>query len=156
MKKSVLNLLLFLSFTAQAQPAVIKINDLMHRLRHHDTTYVVNFWATWCKPCVKELPSLDSLHRQHLGNAVRVLLVSVDFADDLQKRLVPFLNKNKIAATCVLLDEINGNDYINRINPKWSGAIPATLVRKGDKFVFAEKPLVMAELEQMVEDARKP
>lgn len=155
MKKIVLSLLLFISLTSWAQPAVLKINDLMDRLRHPDTTYVVNFWATWCKPCVKELPALDSLHHRHLKNAVRVLLVSVDFTEDLQKRLVPFLNKNKIAATCVLLDEINGNDYINRINPKWSGAIPATLVRKGDHSVFAEKSLVMAELEQMVQDARK-
>ena len=148
--------LLLLGHMSVAQVQVYKIGDLLKRIEHPDTTYVVNFWATWCVPCIKELPAFDSLQTKHTGEALRVLLVSVDFAEDLKKRVIPFLESRAVRSQCVLLDESNGNDYINRICSGWSGAIPFTLVKKSTRAVHAEKPLVMAELEHMIGDARKP
>lgn len=127
-KNNFLFLLLFFAFASLAQkPAVYKINDLLKRIHNNsDTIYVVNFWATWCKPCVQELPDFESFNRQNKPALVKVLLVSMDFKEDLEKKVVPFLEKNKYSMEVVLLDEINGNDFINKINTKWGGAIPAT------------------------------
>lgn len=123
----------FTSLSAQ-KTAVYKINDLLKRINNNsDTTYVVNFWATWCKPCVAELPEFEKLHLEYIGSKVKVLLVSMDFIEEKDKKLKDFLGKNKYTCEVVLLDEINGNDFINKISEKWSGAIPATLITKKNK-----------------------
>ena len=123
----------FTSISAQ-KPAVYKINDLLKRINNNsDTTYVVNFWATWCKPCVAELPEFEKFHIENQGRKIKVLLVSLDFVEEIDKKLKDFLNKNKLTCEVVLLDEVNGNDFINKISEKWSGAIPATLITKKDK-----------------------
>jgi thiol-disulfide isomerase/thioredoxin len=131
----------FTSVSAQ-KPAVYKINELLNRINNDsDTTYVVNFWATWCKPCVAELPEFEKLHLDAKDNnrKTKVLLVSMDFVEELDKKLKDFLAKNKYTCEVVLLDEINGNDFINKISEKWSGAIPATLIVKpkprGNEFI---------------------
>jgi thiol-disulfide isomerase/thioredoxin len=141
--------------TVSAQPAVYKLPDLLDRLRNPDTLYVVNFWATWCKPCVKELPSFDSLQHSNEGKAIRVLLVSLDFAEDLHKRLVPFLRDRAVKSECLLLDEPDGNTFINAIHPGWSGAIPATLVRKGDITIFEERSLNARDLAMLCEQVSR-
>ncbi len=123
----------FTSVNAQ-KPVVYKINDLLKRINNSsDTTYVVNFWATWCKPCVAELPEFEKLHQVNKDQKVKVILVSMDFVEELDKRVKEFLDKNKYNCQVVLLDEINGNDFINKISEQWSGAIPATLIVKPEK-----------------------
>lgn len=118
-------LLAFLSFAQK--PAVYKINDLLKRIHNNsDTIYVVNFWATWCKPCVQELPDFESFNRQNKPAIVKVILVNMDFKEDMDKKLIPFLEKNKYSSEVILLDEVNGNDFIDKIHTKWGGAIPAT------------------------------
>lgn len=134
------------SVAAQSVSAVYKIDDLLKRVSHPDTIYVVNFWATWCKPCIQELPTFDSLQAQTQDQKVKVLLVTLDFKEDLHSKTNPFLKKRGVHAECVLLDEVNGNDFINRIDPRWSGAIPATLFRHGDKVSFIEKKTHLKEL----------
>jgi len=112
---------------AQQVGAVYKIGDLLKRIdRNNDTVYVLNFWATWCVPCVKELPAVDSFATAHKNEKVKVLLVSLDFKDELNAKVIPFLQKNHYATECVLLDEVNGNDFINKIDKRWTGSIPAT------------------------------
>lgn len=126
------------------QVAVYKIDNLLKRIHNtSDTTYVVNFWATWCKPCVAELPEFEKLHIDYKSKKVKVILVSMDFKEELTKRVKPFLQKNKYTSEVILLDEINGNDFINKISEQWSGAIPATLITKNNKtlFEFYEKKL---------------
>ena len=127
-KNNFLILFLIFAFVYFAQkPAVYKINDLLKRIHNNsDTIYVVNFWATWCKPCVQELPDFESFYRQNKPALVKIILVSIDFKEDLDKKLVPFLEKNKYNSEVVLLDEVNGNDFIDKINKKWGGAIPTT------------------------------
>ena len=100
------------------QVAVYKIDNLLKRIHNtSDTTYVVNFWATWCKPCVAELPEFEKLHINYKSKKVKVILVSMDFKEELTKRVNPFLQKNKYTCEVILLDEINGNDFINKISP---------------------------------------
>ena len=71
-----------------------KIDDLTKRIFNtNDTTYIVNFWATWCKPCVSELPEFEKLHQGSKGKQIKVLLVSMDFKEELDKKLKNFLEK---------------------------------------------------------------
>lgn len=151
-----LPILLFLgSFSlAQAQTRNVPVVKLPHLQRYltstADTTYVINFWATWCKPCIEELPNFEALQKQYAGKPVQVILVSLDFAKDLEKKVIPFVNRRQLQSTVFLLDEPDQNAWIDTIDPSWSGAIPATLFinpARGQRF-FIEKPLTPQQLEE--------
>ncbi len=135
---------------SQKVSAVYRINDLLKRLNSADTVYVVNFWATWCKPCVEELPAFDSLTAYASGSKIKVLLVCLDFREKKKKKVNPFLLRKNIRSECILLDESNGNDFINKINPTWSGAIPATLFKKNKAERFFEKKMKLYDLKKQV------
>lgn len=158
-KKPLLSVFLFAAFGLSSQNvSVYKIGDLLKRIHNNsDTVYVVNFWATWCKPCVAELPEFEQFNVEQKNNKVKVLLVSMDFKEDIQTKLVPFLKKNSYSAEVVLLDELNGNSFINQVSKEWTGAIPATLVTtKNNRSVFFEKKLTKAMLSEAVENVSKP
>ena len=113
-----------------------------------DKIYVVNFWATWCAPCIKELPYFEVLDQRE---DVEVLLVSLDFPKHKESRLLPFIKKNKLQSKVVLLDDANENYWINDIHPNWSGAIPATIVYNRHKRDFYERSFTQNELLNLVE-----
>ena len=94
----------------------------------NDTTYIVNFWATWCVPCRKELPDFEKINAAYKNKKVKVLLVSLDFPDNLEKGLMPFIKKNKVKSEVILLDDPNSNYWINKVDTNWDGNIPATLI----------------------------
>jgi len=118
----------------------------------NDTTYVINFWATWCAPCVKELPYFEELNRSTAenGKALRVILVSLDFPRQLQSRLLPFLKDRDITSTVVVLDDPDANSWIDQVDPSWSGAIPGTLIYRGERREFREQSFSRDELFQLV------
>lgn len=104
----------------------------------NDTLYVLNFWATWCKPCVEELPVFEQLHQNSQGRKLRVILVSLDFVRQLETRLLPFLERRRLEPEVVVLDQTGANDWLERIDPRWEGSIPATLLYRGQKRAFYE------------------
>jgi len=128
-------------FAQQVQ--VIKITDFQSRIKNNtDTTYVINFWATWCAPCVKELPDFDSLNNNFKNTKLKVILITLDFKEDLHSKVLPFLNKKNIKSEVNLLDEINGNYFIPIVSEQWSGAIPATLIinqKQNVQLIFEKK-----------------
>jgi thiol-disulfide isomerase/thioredoxin len=117
----------------------------------NDTTYVINFWATWCSPCVKEIGYFETLHRKYAGDKVQVVLVSLDFPNQVNRRVVPFLEEKKITAPVMLVTELDYNSWIDQVDPSWSGALPATLILHKDKRIFMEKELTENELFEHVE-----
>ena len=114
--------------------------------KSNDTTYVVNFWATWCSPCVKEIDYFEELHRNDQLKNIKVILVSLDFPNQVKERLIPFLEKKNITASVMLMTDLNYNTWIDQVDPSWSGAIPATLIYNKKNRVFLEKEISMSEL----------
>ncbi|MBX2875429.1 MAG: TlpA family protein disulfide reductase [Saprospiraceae bacterium] len=101
-----------------------------------DTTYVINFWATWCKPCVKELPYFEALHENFKGEKIKVILVSLDFKKDVEPKLIPFVEEHKLKSDVIALTDHKYNEWIDRVDPDWGGAIPVTVVYKQDQREF--------------------
>lgn len=106
-----------------------KADGLMKRLATgEDTVFIVNFWATWCGPCIKELPEFDKLANKYSGYPVKVLLVSLDFKNDYPAKIRRFVSKRKLPHEVVWLNETNANDFIPKITNEWQGSIPATML----------------------------
>ncbi|QWX85004.1 redoxin domain-containing protein [Cellulophaga sp. HaHaR_3_176] len=103
-----------------------------------DKIYIVNFWAMWCAPCIKELPVFQEYEKNNPN--VEVLLVSLDFPEDVDTKLKPFLKKKGITSNVVLLDDPDANSWIDKVNPKWSGAIPFTIIFNNENRSYHERP----------------
>ena len=122
---------------AQSPPLIVNFEEFQHTLtRDNDTLYVVNFWATWCAPCVKELPFFERMHEEFADANVKVVLVSLDFDDRLDNSLYPFIAKHNLQSEVIVLDDPKANQWIPKVDDSWSGAIPATLAFQGDTRVF--------------------
>jgi thiol-disulfide isomerase/thioredoxin len=141
-------LFLVFSFSAQSQNVkLINIDQLNERVKNGaDSTYVVNFWATWCAPCIKELPHFEKLQADYKSEKVKVLLVSVDFKSKLSAAVVPFVKRKGLKNEVFLLNESSPQEYIDRIDPSWSGSIPATLFIKNGKRKFVESEFTYEQL----------
>jgi thiol-disulfide isomerase/thioredoxin len=122
----------------QLKPIIHKTDSKVH---------VVNFWATWCAPCIKELPYFEELNKLE---GVEVVLVSLDFPKHKQKRLIPFVEKHKLQSKVVHLDDNDENYWINEISTTWSGALPATLIYTQNRRGFYEQSFTKEELFQEV------
>lgn len=152
MKYLIFFLVLFVTYAGFGQHIkVIKYPDLATIVSEPtDKILVINFWATWCGPCVKELPLFEALNTKYGGDNMEVLLVSFDFVEQKLKA-EDFATKKKLKSKLLLLDETDYNAFIDKIDPSWSGAIPATLMvnsRKGKKEFF-EREFKANELEEM-------
>lgn len=118
-------------------------------------TYVVNFWATWCGPCVKELPYFEKLNSEYKNKNVEVILVSLDFPHLYEKKLKPFIKKKQLKSKVIALDDPDMNSWIPKVDKSWSGSIPATVIYKNDERKFFEKSFTFDELEQEVKQFLK-
>ncbi len=151
--------LCFFFLTAQLSPAqevkhlsIKQLQEIYYRA--NDTTYVVNFWATWCGPCVTEMPALMQFYETHKNSNVQLLLISLD-QPKFEKQLKNFISKNKIAAPVYMLDAGKSFDWLPQIDKRWEGSIPATLVINYSKNIqqFYETPLQAGQLEYLIKKA---
>lgn len=115
--------------------------------KEDDKIRVINFWATWCKPCIAEIPYFEKLNENYRDENVEVVLVSLDFPDQVESRLIPFIKNNKLESEVVYLDDPHSNIWIPKVSESWSGAIPATLIYGNGKREFYEGSFTYEELE---------
>ena len=145
----------FLLFPVKPQQQVqeVTLEQLQSKVirPENDTLYVVNFWATWCKPCVAELPYFEKAGEKHKSSKVKVLLVSLDFLREKQK-LNQFVADRKLKSEVVLLNAGNPNVWIDKLETQWGGAIPATILyRSGEKIFFREGEFEQTELDSLLQ-----
>ena len=136
--------------TRAQQVEVIKFDELNRLITERDEEIrIFNFWATWCKPCVVELPYFEKLAATH-PEPLTVYLISLDFVEELDSKVKPFILKKNLQSEIKLLDETDYNAFIDRVSEDWSGAIPATLfvdARNGRK-AFYEGEIEERELRE--------
>ena len=130
----------------------LSIGELDERLDQSSESVVrvYNFWATWCAPCVRELPYFEEVNG---FDDVRVFFVSVDGIKDLKKVSNMAEKKNLKSPVWHLAGD--GNEYIGRVSETWSGTIPATLfIGKDGKRVFHEGEFTRDELVDFLQKFR--
>lgn len=119
--------------------------------RSGDSVYVINFWATWCKPCVKELPFFDRIKSEYADKKVKVILVSLDDRRYVEDRLVPFIQNRNVQSEVVLMSVPDANSWIDKVDTEWSGSIPATVFYNNKKRMFKEEEFeAYSDLENIV------
>ena len=118
--------------------------------QNDDTVYVINFWATWCGPCIKEIPYFEQLGNKYRDKNLKVIMISMDMPDLIDSKLIPFIEKNNMKNDVILLDDPDFNSWIPIVNKEWTGAIPATLIYSKDFREFYAKELTFSELEEIV------
>ena len=115
--------------------------------KNDDKTYVINFWATWCKPCVEELPAFEKLHENYKDKNVEVILVSLDFTSHIETRLLPFIKEHNLQPKVVVMGDPDQNTWIPKVSTEWSGAIPATVIYTKNTRKFYEQSFTYELLE---------
>lgn len=148
----------FLWINVEAQTIKkVSMDEVVAMIDSSKTPIVVNFWATWCGPCVEELPFLEKQVQAFKDKNVRLLLVSLDFEDDYEKVLPRFSKKMKLKGEIVWLNETDASEFCPKIDKKWEGVIPVTLmVNKATKYrKFFVGGLTEKQIEKALKDLTK-
>jgi thiol-disulfide isomerase/thioredoxin len=116
-----------------------------------DSVYVINFWATWCLPCVEELPYFEEINTKYKDKKVKIILVSLDMKSQIETKLLPYINDNKLQSEVIILSDPDANAWIPKIDSTWSGAIPATIIYNKNKRKFYEQSFTFDTLEKEIQ-----
>ena len=114
--------------------------------------YVINFWATWCAPCVAEIPAFETVSREYDKAGVKFIFISLDSPGTVDIQLIPFLRKNKIEHEVNVMMETDANLWIDMVDLSWEGNIPSTLFLNNRKKIrnFYPEPLDEKELRKLI------
>lgn len=152
MKKLILILITYclLLTTIQAQDIkVVKIETLKKEyIKPNDTTYIINFFATWCGPCIQEMPVINKFYQSTKDKKIQLIFVSLD-GGIAPAKLTKFIKKQKMEAPVFILNESSDFSWLSYIDQRWQGGIPATMVVNSEKKVkaFFETPMENGQLE---------
>ena len=115
--------------------------------------WVINFWATSCPPCLKEMPHFKKLEKEYQDKNLKILLISLDRVKDLETRVYPFVKKYKIVPEVALLEDQYYSAWTDKIDSTWYGALPATVIIKGEnrKFRFG----IYQSYKELLDDVNK-
>lgn len=149
---SIIAIFYLFSIGLSQEVEVMKFDDLEKIINEKPAKIkILNFWATFCRPCVIEMPFFEEVAIK-FEDDIDLIFVSLDFVENVENKVKPFLTKKNIHSRVILLDDTDYNSWIDRVNPNWSGAIPATLIidkNTGEKFFF-EKIFDKEELESLI------
>jgi thiol-disulfide isomerase/thioredoxin len=146
-------------YTVGQNPEIpnIPVQQLLERIdKQSDTIFVVNFWATWCVPCIKEIPEFNKIGSHYQNQPIKVIMASLDFPNQKETRLVPFLTANKVIHSVFLMITPRGGDWISEVDKNWSGAIPATVLVHGNSRVFHEGEMTYDEITSKITELTTP
>jgi thiol-disulfide isomerase/thioredoxin len=132
-----------------------KITDVANLIEKSDSILVINFWATFCVPCIEEIPDLIKCANLHKTEKVKLYLISLDLPEYYPNKIRKFVTKKKFSTNIAWLNETNADYFCPIVSAQWSGAIPATLIvnkKKGYR-QFYEKKLSASEIKSAIEAA---
>jgi len=142
---SLLALTLFINCAPESgqkhQNLISKIDDTeFEKLiqQRNEKILFLNVWATWCAPCKEEFPDLIKLAESYLQSDVEIVGLNVDYPDEIETKIKPFLRQFDLNFKIYVQDFRNEGDFINRLNADWNGALPATFIfdRQGMQQAF--------------------
>ena len=114
---------------------------------------LVNFWATFCDPCRAEFPDLVKIDKDYRPQSLEFVTVSLDDATDIKTSVPKFLEEMKATMPAYLLDVNDPEPAIKLMDPRWSGALPATFLynEKGEEVFKHYGRVDPAELRAAIE-----
>ena len=114
-------------------------------------TYVVNFWATWCRPCIKEIPLFEQLAAETKDKDLQVIMINLDQVGDIRGKVKDFVNDRPLQLPVVAFTDNYYQGWLDRVDPAWTGAIPVTVFyRNGQRYFNKGQISSYAELEGLV------
>ncbi|HLK27503.1 MAG TPA: TlpA disulfide reductase family protein [Puia sp.] len=130
----------------------IKIGDLENYIRASDHPLIINFWATYCAPCVKEIPYFEKKVEENKNQHVELILVSLDLPSFYPAKISSFVKENKYASSVWWLNETNADYFCPKVDKNWSGGIPSTLFvnNKTHYRKFFERQLTEPQVEENI------
>lgn len=154
---TIIFLLLFTQVHAQSKPDAPsiekwKLEDLRSAIQNAEGPTIFNFWATFCKPCIEEIPYFQQLVKKYDSAGVKLVLVSLDFAEHYPKKISEFAAKRKFMAPIKFLDETNADLFCPVVDESWTGVMPATLFVNHSKGYrqFYEEQISREKLEKEI------
>lgn len=146
------SVLLFCYCGLTQQVKKVQISEIEDIVRKSDHPMIISFWATWCAPCVKEIPYFQETVRKYAAHQVELILVSLDFKEAYPSGIISFIKNRNFDATFYWLNETNADHFCPKIDPKWDGGIPATLFvnNKTGYRKFYERQLTPLQVEAEV------
>lgn len=135
---------------------LVKLDGLQQLIQSEkEQIQVINFWATWCAPCLKELPLFEKLGAERKDVKIKLVSMDMDLDPDVEK-VRKFVLRKKLQSEVLILDEQNPDKWIDKIDKAWSGALPATLVlnNKNGKRKFVERELHEGDLEKLIAEVQ--
>ncbi len=139
---------------AQNKAELISFEKLQEKIKaDNESIFVINFWATWCGPCLAELPDFEKFYNENKNPKIKLLLVSLDFSNET-KKVNRFIEKKGLKPNIYLLSNTDQNAFIEKVSKKWEGTIPATwfINSKNKKEYFVEKQINKSEINQIIKE----
>jgi thiol-disulfide isomerase/thioredoxin len=116
------------SAEAQTRPDIqkIKVTDLQSYIAASDHPLIISFWATFCVPCIKEIPYFQAAAARYADQRVELILVSLDRPDHYPAAIGDFAQNRGFTSRIWWLNETNA-DFRSRVDTNWTGGIPSSL-----------------------------
>ena len=149
---------LMLNYNSTAQEIKkIKVDDLKSYIEKSDHPLIVNFWATYCTPCIQEIPYFQTESEKYKTEGVELILVSLDLPDFYPAKISSFVKKEKFTASILWLNESNADYFCPKIDKNWTGGIPSTLFvnNKTHYHKFFERQLTEPQVEENIKTLLK-
>lgn len=156
MKSLLISFFLFLgNYTfAQQKAELISFEQLEKKIiSDSNAIFIINFWATWCGPCLAELPDFQQFHEKNTDENVKLVMVSFDFPNEI-KKVNKFIERKNLKPAVYLISDTDQNAFINNVSKNWEGTIPATwfVNNKNGKKLLLEKPLNELEINRYLKE----
>jgi thiol-disulfide isomerase/thioredoxin len=159
MKTFLVFLFLFSAIAVQSQQVKsVKITELEKTIKESKTPLIVNFWATFCVPCLQEIPYFQEIASQYKSNDVSLVFVSLDMKEAYPVKVNNMAKKLNLAYPVVWLNETNADYFCPRIDTSWTGGMPSSFfVNNATGYhKFLEEPLSKEKLEKEIQVMLSP